>query len=153
MQRILYVPIALAAVAACATALPSAQALPVAKAQFSLQRDVGLVAQKSRGDVSPARTVKSKRASGKEDPKDRAPRFGSRAAGTSIPLTARGAYLYGPSFNGAYTPPSGYSSSGYPIRYADEVAAERAECASLRRRAVSSGQRSSWDRYYACTDD
>lgn len=154
MQRTLSATSALAVVAACAIALPPAEALPLAKAQVSLQRGVELVAQKSReGDKPASTTSKSKRVSGKENPKGRMSRFGSRAAGTSVPLTTRGAYLYSPSFNGAYTPPSGYSSSGYPIYYADEVAATQAECASLRRRARSSGQRSSWDRYHACMED
>ena len=107
-----------------------------------------------RDDDKPASTKsKSKRVGSKEDPKGPARRYGSRSPGTSVPLTTRGAYLFSPGFNGAYTPPSGYSSSGYPIYYADEVAATRAECASLRRRAMSNGQRSSWDRYHACMED
>jgi hypothetical protein len=154
MQRTRTATGALAVVAAYAIALPPAHALPLAKAQVSLQRSVELVAQKSREDDKPASTTrKSKRVGSKEEPKGRVSRFGSRAAGTSVPLTTRGAYLFSPGFNGAYTPPSGYSFSGYPIRYADEVAAEQAECASLRRRAISSGQRSSWDRYHACMED
>ncbi len=157
MQRTLTAAGALAVVA-YAIALPSAHALPLAKAQVSLQRSVERIAQKSREDETPASTTrKSKRAGGKDDPKEdpkaRAPRYGSRSPGTSVPLTARGAYLYSPSFNGSYTPPAGYSFSGYPIRYADEVAAARAECAALRRRAVSSGQRSAWDRHYACSEE
>jgi hypothetical protein len=154
MQRTLTSAGALAVVAAYAIASPPAHALPLAKAQVSLQRSIERVAQKSREDESPATTArKSKRVARKEDPKARAPRYGSRFPGTGLPLTVRGAYLYSPSFNGAYTPPGGYSSSGYPIRYADEVAAARAECAALRRRAVSSGQRSAWDRYYACSEE
>jgi hypothetical protein len=157
MQRTLTAAGALAVVAAYAIALPPAQALPLAKAQVSLQRGVELIAQKNREDEGRASTTrKSKRVGGKEDPKGdpkaRAPRYGSRAPGTSVPLIARGAYLYSPSFNGAYTPPAGYSFNGYPVRYADEVAAARAECASLRRRAMSSGQRSAWDRYDACKE-
>ena len=143
-----------ALVTACAIALPSAQALPLAKAQVALQQGGELIAQKSREDDSkrPSKS-KSQRSSGEEESKGRPARYGSRAAGTSVPLTTRGAYLFSPSFNGVYTPPSGYSSNGYPIYYADEVAATQAECAPLRRRALSSGQRSSWDRYYACVED
>jgi hypothetical protein len=154
MQRTLTAAGAIAVVAAYAIALPSAHALPLAKAQVSLQRGVEFVAMKRGEDDGPASTTrKLKRVGDKEDSKARAPRYGSRSPGTSVPLTTRGAYLYSPSFNGAYMPPSGYSFSGYPIRYADEVAADRAECASLRRRAMSSGQRSSWDRYHACMED
>lgn len=154
MQRTLTAAGALAVVAACAIALPSAQALPLAKAQATSQRGVQLVAQKSREDDSkrPSKS-KSQRAADEGESKGRPARFGSRAGGASIPLSPRGAYLYGPSFNGVYTPPSGYSSSGYPIYYADEVAATQAECAPLRRRAMSSGQRSAWDRYHACMED
>jgi hypothetical protein len=129
-----------------------AQALPLAQVQVSLQRDSEFVAQKSRKyDSSATPSRKSRRVADKE--KKGRVRYGASAPGTSIPLTTRGAYLYGPSFNGAYTPPSGYSLSGYPIYYADEIAAKRAECAALRRQAISSGRHSSWDRYQECVED
>lgn len=152
MQRTLTAIGAFALVAAHAIAAPqAAHALPLAKAEVSLQRAVETIAQKKRDDDGTSR--KSRRVDSKEDPKVRALRYGSTSPGTSIPLNARGANLYSPSFNGAYTPPSGYSFSGYPIHYADEVEAPKAECDALRRRAMESGKRSSWDRYHACTRD
>ncbi len=149
-----------ATLAMCALGLPSAQALPLSQNHAASRSGVVLVAQKTPEDDSGAKS-KSKRAAKqrgssktaaqdtKEDTRDAALQ-GSRAPGTSIQMSPRGGYLYGPSFNGAYTPPGGYSMNGYPVRYADEPSAAQAECAPLRRRAMSSGQRSAWDRYYAC---
>lgn len=153
MPRLLTAAGAIAVIATYAIAVPPAHALSLAKTQVALQQGVEFVAQKKREKDDPASTTrKSQRADGKEDPKGHPLRYGSRSPGTSVSLTARGAYLFSPGFNGAYRPPSGFSFSGYPIRYADEVAAAKAECASLRRRAVSSGQRSSRDREQACTE-
>ena len=153
MQRTLTAAGALIVAAAYAVALPPAHALTM-KGQVSVQRGVELIAQKGRDKDDAASTArKSKRIGDKEQPKAEGSRYGSRFPGTSVPLVTRGAYLYSPSFNGVYTPPAGYSFSGYPIRYADEVTPDGAECASLRRRAMSSGRRSAWDRYYACRGD
>jgi hypothetical protein len=144
----------LALVGACSIALTSAHALPLAQTQVEHQGSIKLVTQERReNEARRGGKSKSQRPGNEEKAEDRGLRYGSRSSSASIPLTTRGTYLYGPSFNGAYMPPSGYSFSGYPIRYADEPAAGDAECASLRRRAMSSGQRSSWDRYYTCIQD
>lgn len=152
MQRTLTAIGALAIFAVGAIALPPAYALPLANAQASPQQGFELIVKKGREDDDSAKS-KSRRASDEKEAKASALRYGSRMPGTGIPLTPRGAYLYGPTFQGAYMPPGGYSSGGYPIRYADEVAAEQAECSALRRQAMSSGKRASWDRYYACVED
>ncbi|WP_424956748.1 hypothetical protein [Hyphomicrobium sp. 1Nfss2.1] len=150
--------------AACALALGSAAtistatALPVAKRAPGSEPVVQTVAQKKIAEDEGQRTSKSKskRTSGQDKSADdkskqSATRFGSIAPGVSVPLTVRGSHLYSPSFNGVYTPPAGYSSRGYPIRYADEVASSQSECAALRRNALSSGKRAAWDRYHACS--
>lgn len=158
MQRTLTAIGALALFSVGAIASPPAHALPLAKAQASPQRGIELIVKKSREDDDSAKS-KSRRAGDEKEAKDAkeaksgALRYGSRMPGTGIPLTPRGAYLYGPTFQGAYMPPGGYSAGGYPIRYADEVTADQAECSALRRQALSSGKRASWDRYYACVED
>lgn len=156
MLRTLIAVAAAGFVAAYALPPLTASAAPPARPQAAPHGLVILVAQKNRDDDDAQRSTKTKSkrvAKGNEAKKTAAPRYGSQAAGSSVSITPRGAYLYGPSFDGVHTPPAGYSLNGYPIRRADEVAAANAECADLRRRAMSTGQRSAWDRYYACAKD
>lgn len=154
-MRALDLSCALALIAVCAASTSSAHAVPRSNLQVTSQPGIELVADKST-DEEGQRSRKSKKhrvSEGKKESDGPTVSHGSRTPGSSIPMTARGAYLYGPSFNGAYTPPSGYSTSGYPIYRADEVAEARSQCASLRSRAMASGKRSAWDRYYACKED
>ncbi len=141
-----------------AATISTAIALPVAKRTPGSEPLVQTVAQKKIAEDEGQRTSKSKSKrtssqdkSADDKSKQSATRFGSVAPGVSVPLIVRGGHLYSPSFSGVYTPPAGYSSRGYPIRYADEVDSSQSECAALRRNALSSGKRSAWDRYHACS--